>query len=34
MSKGMDAKKQDKKKPSLSMKEKKAAKKAKKEGKR
>jgi hypothetical protein len=30
----MDAKKQDKKKPALSMKEKKVAKKAKKEGKR
>jgi hypothetical protein len=34
MSKGMDSKKQDKKKPALSMKEKKAAKKAKKEGNR
>jgi len=34
MSKGMDAKKQDKKKPAMSMKEKKAAKRAKKEGKR
>ena len=34
MSKGMDTKKQDKKKPAKSMKEKKAAKRVKKEGKR
>ena len=34
MSKGMDTKKENKKKPTLSIKEKKAAKKAKKEGRR